>query len=514
MPNVDQNSMPVALVILDGWGYAPRTDGNAIAIAHTPNYDDICRRFPMTTLTAAGERIGQWIGEPGDSEVGHLSIGTGRVSQTEPARIQESIRSGEFLDNPILGRAFDRAKAKGSAVHLIGLISDGGVHSSMESVFALLRSAKQRGLTEIFIHCILDGVDVSERTADIYVEALEIKLADIGVGKIASLIGRFFAMDDTGKWERTARAFTMLVHSEGERVLDAVTGIRNSFLRGISDEFIAPMVVEDALGAPVGLVKDGDLVVFFNQRGDAMRQLVRSICVPEGVSGAKPDVDTVCLTEYDRSFNLPSAFRQEPPPNTLVEILSERDIVNVKITEPARSTHLSHCFDGGREPQFAVEHQVIVSPNKDAMAGFPEGQSFRITESLLRAMESNPGGVYIVNLPAAELMAETGDLQRTVAAIQFLDTCLGGIRDKIEELGGTLIVTSSHGNCENLIDAESGEPDVGATANPVPFHLVGPAATGIRLRDGGTIADIAPTVLGLLQIPCPADMTGTDLRAY
>ena len=351
--NNAKKNRPVALVILDGWGYAPRTESNAIAIAHTPYYDEICRNYPMTTLSASGTGVGQPDDQPGSSEVGHLNIGTGRVAQTEIARIRKAAESGDFMENDVLNRAFTKAKANGSAVHMIGLLSDGGVHSSTENLFACLRLAKKHGLQNVFIHCILDGLDVPERTADIYVEALEIKLADIGIGRVASLCGRFFAMDSGERWERTARVFTMLVHAEGERTHDAVTAIRNSFLRGISDEFISPIVVEESPDVPVTKVENGDLVVFFNHRPDTMRQLVRSLCVPEGASGAKPTVETVCLTEYDRAFNLPAAFRQEPEKNTLTEVLSNLAIPNIKITETARLPHLTLFFDGGSESHLA-----------------------------------------------------------------------------------------------------------------------------------------------------------------
>lgn len=503
---------PIALVILDGWGYAPRTDGNAISIAHTPNYDEICRTYPMTTLQAAGSAVGLDESDAGDAEVGHLTMGTGRIASTESGRIKDAIASGEFMSNPVLNRAFARAKAAGSAVHLIGLLSDGGVHSNLGDLFAVLRLAKAYELENVFIHCILDGVDVTERTADVYVEALEIKLADIGIGRIASMIGRFFAMDDQGKWERTARAFTMLVHAEGERVQDALTAVRNSFLRGISDEFIAPIVVESEPEKPVATIKDGDLVVFVNHRGDAMQQLVRSICVPEGNSAAKPSVETVCLVEYDRSFNLPAAFRQDPPKNTLIETLSQHEILNVKVTDASRFIHLSNYFEGGRDPEFSVEHQVLINSRNGSGITYPEGLSFKITDQLLRAIDANPNGVFIADLSAAVVMAETGDLAKTIEAIQYLDTCLGGIRDKIERLGGHLLITSSHGNCEQMIDTDSGEPDPRSTQNPVPFHFVSPSANGTRLRDDGTLADIAPTLLSLANITKPNEMSGNDLR--
>ena len=502
---------PVALVILDGWGYAPRTEGNAIAMAHTPNYDEICRKYPMTTLVAPGETVGQSESQPGNPEVGHLNIGTGRIAQTELSRIRNALATGEFMQNAVLTRAFAKAKAAGSAVHFIGLLSDGGVHSSMENLFALLRLAKNYQLEQVYVHGILDGLDVAERSADVYVEALEIKMADIGVGKIATLCGRYFAMDSGEHWERTARVFTMLVHAEGERTRDAVTAIRNSFLRGISDEFIAPVVLEESLDTPVATVKNGDLVVFFNHRPETMRQLVRSLCVPEGASGAKPVVETVCLTEYDASFNLPVAFRQEPERNTLAGVLSELTIPSVKITETSRWPHLTYFFDGGSDAQHQMEEQVLITTAKPADLQ-SESQSFKIADRFRSVIDASPNGVFIVNFPAAGMMAETGSFVRTREAIQFIDTCIGGICEKIESVGGVVILTSAHGSCEEMIHPENGEPNISATANPVPFHLIDPGARDVRLRENGSLADVAPTILSILGVEKPGEMTGSDLR--
>ncbi|MEO7540119.1 MAG: 2,3-bisphosphoglycerate-independent phosphoglycerate mutase, partial [Pyrinomonadaceae bacterium] len=384
---------PVALVILDGWGYAPRTEGNAIAAAHTPYYDEICRNFPMTTLSASGPAVGQLEDQPGSAEVGHLNIGTGRVAQTETSKIKRAIASGEVMQNQVLCEAFSKAKDTGSSVHLIGLLSDGGVHSSTESLFALLRLAKQHQLSDVNIHCILDGVDVPPRTADIYIEALEIKLADIGIGRIATMCGRFFGMDSGEKWERTARYFTMLVHAEGEPAKDAVTAVRNSFLRGISDEFIAPIVIEAGHEVPVTRVKSSDLVIFFNHRADAMRQLVRSVCVPEGESGAKPVVETVCLTEYDAAYGLPTAFRPDPEQNTLTSMLDSADIPVYKITESARFPHLTQFFDGGADTRPASDQDVLVSGgNANGAYIQPESQSFKIVDRVRRGVETSPNG--------------------------------------------------------------------------------------------------------------------------
>lgn len=498
---------PVALVILDGWGYAPRTEGNAIATAHTPYYDDICRNYPMTTLAVAGEGDD----EPRTSEAGHLAIGTGRAAETEVARIRNAVASGEFLENETANTAFAKAKAEGSAIHLIGLISDGGVQSSTENLFAFLRLAKRHGLTDVFIHCILDGVDVPPRTADVYVEALEIKLADIGVGRIATLCGRFLAMDATENWERTARVFTMLVHSEGERANDPVAAIRNSFLRGIADEFVSPIVVESSPDVPMTQIKNGDLVVFFNHQGNAMRQLARFLCVPDGGNAAKPLVETLCLIEYDPAFDLPVVFEKQTDKNALTDVLSKNGIPSFKITENARFAHLTNAFDGGVDSVHQLEQQVLVSqpPAADIR---PESQSFKIADKFLRGIESTPNAVFVVNFPAGDLMAETGDLARTVAAIQYIDTCLGAVCEKVREYGGVALVTSTHGNCEQMVHTASGDPWPNSTANPVPLHCIDAAANGVRLRDGGTLADIAPTILNILEIEKPPEMTGSDIR--
>ena len=509
-PKIDR---PLALVILDGWGYAPRTEGNAIAAAHTPYYDEICRSFPMTILSASGESIGRPRGSAGNAEAGHLTVGTGRVAQTDVARIQSAVESGSFMENEVLNAAFSKARSNGASVHLIGMLSESGIHSSTETLYALLRLAKQRGLEDIFIHCILDGLDVAARTADIYVEALEIKLADIGVGRIATMCGRYFAMDSNERWERTARAYTMLIHAEGERVSDAVSAIRSSFLRGISDEFISPIVLDKAANEPVASIKSGDLVVFFNHRSDAILQLVRAVSLPDEASGAKPIVETVCLTEYDRDFNLPAAFKSEAEKNTLTSVLADFEIPNVKITESSRFRHLTYFFDGAPALQSEFGEQILVPAlREDARGGHPESESFKITDKFLRGLESSERGVFIVNIPAAAMMADTGDAAKTVAAIQYIDTCLGGICDGVRERNGVVMLTSTHGNCEEMFDSVTGERNNSTTSNPVPFHYLDAQASDATLRENGALSDIAPTILGVLGIDKPSEMTGTDLR--
>ena len=503
---------PVALVILDGWGHSASDEGNAIAAANTPNFDTIVASFPTVMLEASGEAVGLAKGSAGNAEVGHLSIGTGRAAHSDVFEIEQAIRSGEFAKNEILLSAINTARDNGKPLHLIGMLSDAGVHSSMNSLCELLRMAKSAGLSDGFIHAILDGVDVSPRTADIYVEALEIKLADIGIGRVATLCGRYFAMDGGGNWERTARAFTMLVHGEGERTTDAMTAIRNSFLRGISDEFVSPVVLESEPDVPVARISDGDSVIFFNHRPEATRQLVRSLAVPDAAALGKPDVNAVCLTEYDAAFSLPVAFHSRTNGNVLIEALADAGITNYKITQNERFPHLTYFFNGGDEVQHASEQQVLVPVSPSAtIDSHPESQSFKLADKAMRMMESSNGGLFVINLPAAGLAAEAGSYAKAIEAAQFIDTCLGGIVEKVHELGGVSVITSSHGNCESVTDRDSGGAKRMGTDNAVPFSIVSTELNGLNLRREGSLADIAPTLLSLYGTAIPQEMTGHSL---
>ena len=514
--DMNDKRRPLALVIIDGWGHSPRREGNAIALAHTPFYDEICAKYPRTTLVASGLRVGLTPDAPGSSEVGHLNIGAGRIVQTDVSRISNALKSGKFFENKVLKDAFAKAKANNSSVHLIGLLSDGDVHASPENLFALLRMARNEGVKNVFVHAILDGRDVSPRTADIYVEALEIKMADIGIGKIATLCGRYYAMDRDQNWERTARAYTMLVHAEGEHAQDPVTAIRGSFLRGISDEFIAPVILEEQPGTPVATVKNGDVVIFFNHRSDRMRQLVKSLSVAENsafTTFGKPKIETVCLTDYDRTFNLPSAFKQDSEENVLAEVFADNGILNCRVTETEKYAHVTYFFNGGVELEHPCEQRVLVpSPKANTYETQPELGCFKVTDKLLRGLEGGENDVFIVNLAAPDMVAHTGNLEKTIEAVQFTDTCLGGILAKIREVNGIALITSDHGNCEEMSDLLTGEPNNSHTANPVPFHLIDEQINGLRLRDGGALEDVAPTILGILGIKKPIEMTGRDLR--
>lgn len=512
----DRTNRPLALVILDGWGYSPRQEGNAIALAHTPYYDEICEKYPMTLLAASGARVGLAVDAPGSSEVGHMSIGAGRIVKTDVSRISDAIRSGSLFRNTVLKNAFEAARVRNGAVHLIGLMSDGEIHSSPETLFALLRMAKQEGLTNVFVHGILDGRDVMQRTADIYAEAVEIKMADIGVGKLATLCGRYYAMDRDANWDRTVRTYTMLVHGEGERAADAVSAIRSSFLRGITDEFIQPIVLEDDAGVPLATIKNGDVVIFFNHRGDRMRQLVRAISIPDETGNAaltKPQIDTVCLTEYDRTFRIPVAFRPEREERTLAEVFAENGVRNARIGETDKYAHITYFLNGGVESALNGEQRVMLpSLKRTAVETTPEMSCFKVTDSLLNSIDEGENEVFIVNIAAPDAVAHSGNLRKTIESVQYVDTCLGGILEKVREKNGVAIITADHGNIEEMTDVVSGAINNSHTANQVPFHLIDDTANDVRLRSDGALQDVAPTILGLLGIETPPEMTGTDLR--
>ncbi|MEZ5422286.1 MAG: 2,3-bisphosphoglycerate-independent phosphoglycerate mutase [Pyrinomonadaceae bacterium] len=503
---------PIALIILDGWGSSTEMHGNAVLQAHTPYFDALRTKFPSTEIVSCGRAIGQEKGSAGSPEAGHLALGTGRPAQAEVSIVEKALRSGKFAKNKVLKAALESAAQRKASVHLIGLLSDGGVHSSTNTLFGLLRMAKAAGLSDVNIHAILDGVDVPPRTADVYIEAVEIKMAEIGAGRIATLCGRYFGMDSRENWERTARVYTMLVHAEGERSHDAVTSVRNAFLRGIADEFIAPIVIEGPDHEPLTRVKNGDLVIYFNHRPETTRQLVRSLSVPDSTGAQKPLIETICLTEYDASFELPIAFPSEESVGTLTDALSAADIVNVKITQTERFPHLSYFFNGARESQSAREQNILMpTPKNETLDLTPESQSFKIADRAISGLEARGSGVFVVNLPAATLVAERGNLEKTIEAVQFVDTCLGGVCDAMINAGGIAVVTASHGRCEQMLAQEDSDAPPRNSTNRVPLIVAGQDVAGLTLRSGGSLVDVAPTVLSLLSVEKPAEMTGSPL---
>jgi 2,3-bisphosphoglycerate-independent phosphoglycerate mutase len=511
-----KNRGPLALIIIDGWGYAPGTEGNAIALASTPFYDELSEKYPHTLLEASGTRVGLPGKVMGNSEVGHLNMGAGRVVRMDLTRIDYDVETGPFFKNEALSKAMDDVKTRDRTLHIMGLVSDGQVHSSQEHLYALLRMAKGKGLQRVYVHCFLDGRDTPPASAYGYVEALQVKCGEIGAGRIASVIGRYYAMDRDKRWERTERAYKLLVHAEGERVIDPVEAIKKSYERGLTDEFVEPIVVERETGEPVATVQDGDAIIFFNFRPDRARQLTRALAVPgfaEFPTPGRPNVEFVCFSQYDKEFPLPIAFPQQQHRNVLAEVFGHTGVRNYRLAETEKYAHVTYFFNGGVEKEYPCERRLLVpSPRIATYDLEPEMSAFKVTDKVLRAIEERETDVFIINFANADMVGHTGKLDKTIEACQYVDTCLGWITKGIRRARGVTLITADHGNAEQMIDLTTGQPHTAHTSNPVPFHLIDEASLGIKLRTGGALEDVAPTILGLLEVEKPAEMTGRDLR--
>jgi 2,3-bisphosphoglycerate-independent phosphoglycerate mutase len=510
---------PLALIVLDGFGYSPAREGNAVALASMPFYDEIREKYPQTLLQASGECVGLPAGVMGNSNVGHLCLGAGRVLRTDVERINHEIASGEFRRNEPLNRAMDDALRHDRGLHLLGLLSDGLVHSSLEHLYALLRMAHDKGLQHVYVHCFLDGRDTPPMSAYGYVEALQVKCAEIGCGRIASVCGRYYAMDRDTRWERTERAYRMLVNAEGQRVIDPVAAVKESYERSVSDEFVEPMVVTRARdeGDPVATISDGDSLIFFNFRADRARQITAAL-TQESFDGfdAAPrpaPIGYVCFAEYDRTFNLPVAFPKTQPSNILADVFAAVGVRNYRMAETEKYAHVTYFFNGGTEREYPHERRLLVPSPKVATYDLaPEMSAFVLTDKILRAVEANETDVFIVNYANPDMVGHTGNLPKTIEAVQHVDTCLGWIMKAMRTARGRTLITADHGNCEQMVDPTTGQPHTAHTSNLVPFHLIDEAARGLALREGGALEDVAPTMLGLLGLEKPTEMSGRDLR--
>lgn len=507
---------PLALIILDGFGYRAEREGNAIALAQMPHYRALTESYPHTLIQASGECVGLPIGVMGNSNVGHLCLGAGRVLRTDVERINYEIKTGEFFRNLALNAAIDNAVKHDRALHLMGLVSDGLVHSSQEHAYELLRLAKEHEVRRLFVHCFLDGRDTPPSSAEKYVAAMQDKLKEIGIGEIATVVGRYYAMDRDKRWERTERAFNLLVNAQGQRSADPLAAIRKSYEHGITDEFVEPIVVTRENGKLVATIQDGDSVIFFNFRADRARQITSALAVPGFDAfpiNTRPHVHFVCFAIYDKTYPLPVAFPPEQPVNILADVFASLAIRNYRMAETEKYAHVTYFFNGGSEREFPYEKRLLVPSPKIATYDLaPEMSAFKITEKLLGAIAEGETDVFIVNFANPDMVGHTGMLDKTIEACQYVDTCLGKITKAIQSKRGISLITADHGNAELMIDPKTGGPHTAHTSNPVPFHLIDEESKGLKLRGEGALEDVAPTMLALLGAEKPREMTGRDLR--
>jgi 2,3-bisphosphoglycerate-independent phosphoglycerate mutase len=507
---------PLALIVIDGWGYSAARDGNAIALAQTPFYDELCEKYPSTLLEAHGSRVGLPAGVMGNSEVGHLNIGSGRVIRMDVSLVDHEIETGAFSRNAVLTNAVEIARRPERSLHLMGLCSDGQVHSSLTHLYALLKMAKDHGLDRVFVHCFLDGRDTPPSSAVNYVAALQRKLDEIGCGEIATVCGRYYAMDRDKRWERTQRAYDLLTKAIGYRVTDPTEAIKESYARGVTDEFVEPVSVVRGDGSPVATIKNDDSVIFFNFRPDRARQLTRALTIPdfnEFPIERRPRVDFVCFTMYDNTFNLPVAFPPRQHRNVLAEVWGKTCVRNYRLAETEKYAHVTYFFNGGVEKAYSCEDRLLVPSPKIATYDLePEMSAFKVTDKVLRGVDDGETDVFVINFANPDMVGHTGKLDKTIDACQYVDTCLGWITKRIRTARGITLITADHGNAEQMTDPLTGNPHTAHTTNPVPFHLIDEESIGMKLRTGGALEDVAPTLLGLIGVEKPAEMTGRDLR--
>lgn len=495
---------------MDGYGIAEPGPGNAIAAAETPNLDALFASCPGTTLKASGLAVGLPEGQMGNSEVGHLNMGAGRVVYQELTRINLAVKDHSILANPVLSDAIDGAVADDRAVHFMGLLSDGGVHSHQEHLFALVEMAKSRGATEVFVHAFLDGRDVPPKSGLGYVEQLESVMGELGVGRIASVMGRYYAMDRDNRWDRVEKAWQAIVLGSGVPADSAAEAVATSYAAGITDEFVVPTVT-----APAG-VRDGDAVIFFNFRPDRAREISRAFTDPtfEGFDRpVRPAVRFVCLTEYDPTLPAPVAFPKEFPRHVLADVLSEEGLRQFHIAETEKYAHVTFFFNGGvEEPKDGEVRALIPSPKISTYDLQPQMSAPEVADRLVSAIETDEADVYIVNFANCDMVGHTGVFSAAVLAVQAVDSAVGAVVTAIRERGGVALITADHGNAESMIDADGATPFTAHTLCEVPLLCVGDSVSA--LADGGSLADVAPTLLDLIGIPCPDQWTGRSLLLY
>ncbi len=499
------NKTPTTLIIMDGFGLAPAADDNAVSLASTPVLDKLFQEYAHTTLSASGLDVGLPAGQMGNSEVGHTNIGGGRVVFQDLPRISRAIEDGSFSQNEAYNKAMDDCLKNDSSLHLYGLLSDGGVHSHIEHLFALLQMARDKGLTKVYVHCFLDGRDVSPTSGKGFVQELQDKCAQLGVGKIATVMGRYYAMDRDKRWERVQMAYDAMVYGEGHHSSDPVAAVAESYANGITDEFVEPVVID-----PDGTISDNDSIIFFNYRPDRAREITRAIVDPDFDGFAREFFPTtyVCNTEYDASMpNVLVAWPRIAVKNGLGEYLSSMGMTQLRIAETEKYAHVTFFFNGGVEKQYPGEDRVLVPSPKVATYDLqPEMSAFEVCDKCVERIESGAYDVIILNFANCDMVGHTGVLEAAVKAVETVDTCVGRVVDATLKMGGIAMVTADHGNAEDMKQPD-GSPMTAHTTNLVPFILCG---AGTELRPG-RLADIAPTILDVMGLACPEEMDGETL---
>ena len=505
---------PTVLMILDGFGLNDKTEGNAVAQANTPVIDKLMKDYPFVKGYASGLAVGLPEGQMGNSEVGHMNMGAGRIVYQELTRITKEIGDGDFFKNEALLDGMQNAKKNGSALHLFGLLSDGGVHSHNTHLYGLLEMAKREGVEKVYVHCFLDGRDTAPTSAKGYVEELQAKMKEIGVGEIASLEGRYYAMDRDNRWDRVEKAYRAVAEGQGEKAEDALAALDASYAKDVTDEFVVPTVIEKD-GKPVATVNDRDSIIFYNFRPDRAREMTRAFCADEfdGFDrGARKNVKFVCFTEYDETIpNKEIAFKKVHLTNTFGEYLAKNGKTQARIAETEKYAHVTFFFNGGVEEPNQGEDRILVKSPKVATYDLqPEMSAPEVCDKLCAAIRSDKYDVIIVNFANPDMVGHTGIMEAAIKAVETVDTCVGKAVEALKEVGGQAFLCADHGNAEQLIDYETGAPFTAHTTNPVPFILIN-ADPAYTLKEEGRLADIIPTMIDMMGMEKPAEMTGESL---
>lgn len=501
---------PVILMILDGFGIAP-PEGNAIAAAKTPNLDKIFAEYPHTQIGASGLDVGLPDGQMGNSEVGHTNIGAGRIVYQELTRITKSAADGDMLQNEALLTAMKNAADNKRSLHFMGLLSDGGVHSHNEHLYAMLDMAKKNGVQKVYVHAFLDGRDVPPSSGKGYVEQLQGKLQELGVGKIATVMGRYYSMDRDNRWDRVEKAYAAMVYGEGERNTDAAAAVQASYDNGVTDEFVLPTVISGT--EPV---QSGDSVIFFNFRPDRAREITRTLVDPDFVgfprrNGMFP-LTYVCLTQYDVTMpNVLVAYHPQSLKNTFGEYISNLGLTQLRTAETEKYAHVTFFFNGGVEKQYPGEDRILVkSPAVATYDLQPEMSAYEVTDNLVEAVLSEKYNAIIINYANCDMVGHTGVFEAAVAAVEAVDTCVGRVLEAVKKVGGVILLTADHGNADKMLDETTGGPFTAHTTNPVPFAVIEYDCPN-GLREGGRLADLTPTMLHIMGLAKPEEMTGTSI---